>query len=63
MKRLHIHIRTDDLEGSISYYTALFGAEPVRREDDYAKWMLDDPAANVALSSRGGEPGSRGRCP
>lgn len=57
MKRLHIHIRTDDLEGSISYYTALFGAEPARREDDYAKWMLDDPAANVALSSRGGEPG------
>jgi len=57
MKRLHIHIRTDDLEGSIQYYTALFGTEPVRREPDYAKWQLDDPAANVAISSRGGKPG------
>ncbi len=57
MKRLHLHIRTDDLEGSIKYYTALFGAEPARREDDYAKWLLDDPAANVAVSARGGKPG------
>ncbi|WP_428407503.1 VOC family protein [Hyphococcus sp.] len=57
MKRLHLHIRTDDLEGSIRYYTALFGTEPARREPDYAKWLLDDPAANVAVSSRGGEPG------
>ena len=57
MKRLHIHIRTDDLEGSIRYYNALFGAEPVRREPDYAKWQLNDPAANVAISSRGGQPG------
>lgn len=57
MKRLHLHIRTDDLEGSINYYTALFGTEPVRREPDYAKWMLDDPAANIAISNRGGEPG------
>ena len=53
MKRLHIHINVDDLDRSVSYYSALFGAEPVRREADYAKWLLDEPAANIAISSRG----------
>ena len=57
MKRLHIHIHTEDLEKSVRYYSALFGAEPARREADYAKWLLDDPAANIAVSSRGGKPG------
>ncbi len=57
MKRLHIHIHTADLDQSIRYYTALFGVEPTKREADYAKWMLDEPAANIAISSRGGAPG------
>ncbi|PQA87997.1 ArsI/CadI family heavy metal resistance metalloenzyme [Hyphococcus luteus] len=57
MKRLHIHIRTDDLEGSIRYYAALFGAEPEKRKHDYARWLLDDPAVNLAVSSRGGSGG------
>lgn len=53
MKRLHIHVKTDDLEQSIRFYTALFGQAPTKREDDYAKWLLDDPAANVSVSARG----------
>lgn len=57
MKRLHIHVRTNDLEASIAYYNALFGAEPTRLEIDYAKWLLDDPAVNLAVSSRGGKAG------
>ncbi len=53
MKRLHIHVKTDNLDQSIRFYTALFGQDPTRREHDYAKWLLDDPAANVSISSRG----------
>ncbi|HEY1707649.1 MAG TPA: ArsI/CadI family heavy metal resistance metalloenzyme [Rhizomicrobium sp.] len=53
MKRLHIHIAVDDLQKSIGFYSALFAAEPSVRKDDYAKWMLDDPCVNLALSERG----------
>ncbi|MEO1135440.1 MAG: ArsI/CadI family heavy metal resistance metalloenzyme [Pseudomonadota bacterium] len=53
MKRLHIHIHTDDLDESVRYYEALFGAAPTRREADYAKWLLDDPRAHIALSTGG----------
>jgi len=52
MKRIHIHIKTRDLDRSIDFYTALFSVEPSRREADYAKWLLDDPAANISLSAR-----------
>lgn len=52
MKRLHVHIRTKKLENSIAFYTALFGKKPDRLETDYAKWLLDDPAANIAVSTR-----------
>ncbi len=57
MKRLHIHIKTQDLGQSVAFYTAMFGQAPSKLEDDYAKWLLDDPCANVSLSSHGGEPG------
>ncbi len=57
MKRLHIHLNVDDLDQSIKYYTALFGVEPARREADYAKWLLDEPSANVAISSHGRKAG------
>jgi len=57
MKRLHIHIRTDDLDASIRYYSALFGMEPEKRKDDYARWLVDDPAVNLAVSNRGGDAG------
>jgi len=57
MKRLHIHVRTDDLDATIRYYAALFGAEPDKRKEDYARFLLDDPALNLAISSRGGKAG------
>lgn len=57
MKRLHVHIKVKDLAQSVKFYAALFGREPDKREADYAKWMLDDPRANIAISARGGEPG------
>lgn len=57
MKRLHIHIAVDDLEQNIRFYSALFQSQPTVLENDYAKWMLDDPRVNFAISSRGRRPG------
>jgi len=57
MKRLHVHVAVDDLERSIGFYSTLFAAEPSVRKDDYAKWMLDDPKVNFAISSHDGRPG------
>lgn len=53
MKRIHLHISVDDLERSVRFYETLFGAAPTSRKPDYAKWMLDDPAVNLAISTRG----------
>ena len=53
MKRFHVHIHVDDLAQSIAFYSRLFAAEPARVEADYAKWMLDDPRVNFAISERG----------
>ena len=53
MKRLHVHVAVPDLEQSIRFYSTLFGAEPVKVESDYAKWMLEDPRVNFAISQRG----------
>ena len=57
MKRFHVHVHVDDLARSIGFYSKLFAAEPARRETDYAKWMLDDPPVNFAISTRGRQPG------
>ena len=57
MKRFHVHLHVDDLSRSIGFYSRLFAAEPVRVEGDYAKWLLDDPAVNFAISTRGAQPG------
>jgi catechol 2,3-dioxygenase-like lactoylglutathione lyase family enzyme len=57
MKRLHVHVSVSDLAGSIEFYRSLFGAAPDVRESDYAKWMLDDPRVNFAISARGRAPG------
>src|ERR1700728_2875304 len=57
MKRLHVHVAVDDLQRSIDFYAALFAAEPSLTKTDYAKWMLDDPRVNFAISTRGREPG------
>ncbi len=52
MKTLHIHIGVEQLDEAIQFYSKLFGAEPVKRKPDYAKWMLDDPRINLAISTR-----------
>ena len=57
MKRFHVHLHVDDLEQSVAFYSKLFAAEPARVEADYAKWMLDDPRLNFAISTRGSRPG------
>jgi len=51
MKRMHIHVGVEDLDQSIKFYNALFGAEPAKTKDDYAKWMLEDPRINFAIST------------
>ena len=53
MKRFHLHLSVPDLAQSIRFYSSLFGTEPAVRKPDYAKWMLDDPRVNFAISSRG----------
>lgn len=53
MKRLHVHVGVKDLENSIAFYTTLFGQPPAKTEIDYAKWMLEDPRVNFAISTRG----------
>ena len=57
MKRFHVHLHVEDLAASIASYSRLFGTEPARTEADYAKWMLEDPRLNFAISTRGAQPG------
>ncbi len=57
MKRLHLHVSVPDLTQSIAFYETLFGAAPSVVKDDYAKWMLDDPRMNFAISARERAPG------
>jgi predicted enzyme related to lactoylglutathione lyase len=57
MKRMHVHVAVDDLEHAIGFYSALFAAEPSVTKTDYAKWMLDDPRVNFAVSTRGRQAG------
>ena len=52
MKRLHVHVSVENLAKSIGFYSTLFGAQPIVLKDDYAKWMLDDPKVNFAISDR-----------
>ena len=57
MKRLHVHVAVENLEKSVGFYSTLFAAPPVVAKPDYAKWMLDDPRVNFAISTRGRTPG------
>jgi catechol 2,3-dioxygenase-like lactoylglutathione lyase family enzyme len=57
MKRLHVHVSVANLDQSIGFYSALFAAKPSVIKSDYAKWMLDDPRVNFAISMRGNAPG------
>jgi hypothetical protein len=54
MKRLHVHVHVDDLSQSIRFYSTLFASAPTVVKDDYAKWMLDDPRVNFAISKHAG---------
>jgi catechol 2,3-dioxygenase-like lactoylglutathione lyase family enzyme len=58
MKRLHIHVGVEDLDRSVAFYSTLFAAQPTVVKGDYAKWMLDDPRVNFAISS--GDHAARG---
>ena len=57
MNRFHVHLNVADLPASVGFYTELFGARPTVLEDDYAKWMLEDPRVNFAISNTGRAPG------
>ena len=57
MKRLHLHVAVDDLTRSIGFYSTLFGQTPTVQKPDYAKWMLEDPRVNFAISTRGAQAG------
>ncbi len=57
MARFHMHVAVQDLEQSVRFYSAVFGSEPTVRKADYAKWQLEDPPVNFAVSMRGRSPG------
>ena len=57
MKRFHVHVAVNDLDANIRFYSTVFGAAPTVQKPDYAKWMLEDPRINFAISSRGAAPG------
>ena len=57
MKRFHVHVAVSDLNQSIAFYSAMFGEKPTVVKPDYAKWMLEDPRLNFAISNRGNTPG------
>jgi catechol 2,3-dioxygenase-like lactoylglutathione lyase family enzyme len=57
MKRLHVHVKVDDLAQSTDFYNTLFGATPVKHKADYAKWLLDDPRVNFSISTGHAKPG------
>lgn len=59
MKRLHVHVAVADLDHSVRFYSTLFASDPTVRKPDYAKWMLDNPRVNFAISQRGTETGVR----
>ena len=52
MKRMHLHMGVEDLDSSIQFYTSLFGVSPTVKQEDYAKWIMDDPRVNFAISTR-----------
>ncbi|WP_416898721.1 MAG: ArsI/CadI family heavy metal resistance metalloenzyme [Minwuia sp.] len=56
-RRLHVHVSVDDLSKNVAFYSTLFAQQPTVLKDDYAKWMLDDPSVNFAISNRSGKVG------
>src|SRR4051794_29218323 len=53
MKRFHVHVSVEDLEANVRFYSTVFGMSPTLLKSDYAKWMVDDPRINFAISKRG----------
>jgi len=57
MKRFHVHVGVKDLDKSVQFYSTLFGQQPVKIKEDYAKWLIDEPRLNFAISTRSSEVG------
>ena len=57
MKRMHVHVAVENIPNAIGFYSALFATQPAVVKSDYAKWMLDDPRVDFAISTRGKQPG------
>jgi catechol 2,3-dioxygenase-like lactoylglutathione lyase family enzyme len=57
VKRLHVHVSVENVEDAVKFYSTMFGAQPVKLKPDYAKWLLDDPSVNFAISAKGRKPG------
>jgi hypothetical protein len=57
MKRMHVHVSVENIDNAVAFYSTLFAAQPSVVKPDYAKWMLDDPRVNFAISTRGKQPG------
>ena len=57
MKRFHVHVAVDDLQANIRFYSTVFGMQPTVVKPDYAKWMMEDPRINFAISQRGAKAG------
>jgi len=57
MKRMHLHVGVKNIDEAVRFYSAVFGAEPVKLKPDYAKWLLADPSVNFAVSTRSGTEG------
>jgi len=57
MKRLHVHVSVENIEEAVKFYSTLFGAEPVKLKADYAKWLVNEPSINFAISAKGRTPG------
>ena len=57
MKRFHVHVSVKEMQDGVRFYSAMFGQKPTVVKDDYAKWMLDDPRVNFAISNRSAKSG------
>ncbi len=57
MKRLHVHVSVDNIEDAVKFYSTMFGVEPVKQKSDYAKWLVEEPSLNFAISAKGRKPG------
>lgn len=57
MKRLHVHVSVENIDNAVKFYTTMFGVAPVKQKSDYAKWLVNEPSINFAISAKGRKPG------